>query len=250
MKRDRTYESILFSALRMNYAKLTTFISSKQIPIRTSKFEARIKVEHPETQETVSLEYKPLNEIIIPQKSILLEIQKIVKKEIAPKQWKTKQINEFIQSHRENEYKAYCEKNNDISNYPTWEKDWIAFILSVKGNKEAEPVIKAFVENLRRLRHNALCAKDIVEKENREQWPAVTVVRAFLENKLNKFKAYTESHAGEKVEDPKWIKRWSSFVTSLEQNRENKEKLKILCSKFMTAQRIKKYRSGSIDYGV
>lgn len=183
-------------------------------------------------QETLS------NEVILPKEPIPEPIQ--VKKEIAPKQWKTKQINEFIQENKEHLYKSYCEQQNNLPD--TWEKDWITFVLSVKGNKESEPIIKAFVENLRRIRHNALCAKDIVEKENREQWPAVTVVRAFLENKLDRFKAYTEMHAGEKVEDPKWIKRWSSFVTSLEQNREDEKTLKDLCSKFMTAQRIKKYR--------
>lgn len=243
MKRDQTYESILFSASRMNYAELTTFISSKQIPVRTSKFESRAKVENPETQETVSLEYKPLNEVIVPQEPIPEEIQQLLKKkEDAPKQWKTKQINEFIQSHRENEYKLYCEQHNDMSNYPNWEKDWIAFVLSVKCNKEAEPVIKAFVENLRRIRHNQLCAKDIVEKEDREIWPAITMVKAFLEGKLEKFKAHTEAYAGENANDSKWMKRWSTFVESLEKNRDHPQELKTQCSKFLAAQRIKKYR--------
>ena len=243
MKRDQPYESILRCASRMNYAELTTFISSKQIPVRTSKFESRAKVENPETQETVSLEYKPLNEVIVPQEPIPEEIQQLLKKkEVAPKQWKTKQINEFIQSHRENEYKLYCEQHNDMSNYPNWEKDWIAFVGSVKGNKEAEPVIKAFVENLRRIRHNQLCAKDIVEKEDREIWPAITVVKAFLEGKLEKFKAHTEAYAGENANDPKWMKRWSTFVESLEKNRDHPQELKTQCSKFLAAQRIKKYR--------
>jgi HNH endonuclease len=183
------------------------------------------------------IEIPVANEIIVP-----VEEQKEVIKKPAPKQWKTKQINEFIQSHRENEYKAYCEQNNDMSKYPTWEKDWIAFILSVKGNKEAEPIIKAFVENLRRIRHNQLCAKDIVEKEDREIWPAITVAKAFLEGKLEKFKAHTEAHTGENANDPKWMKRWSAFVESLEKNRDHRQELKNQCSKFMAAQRIKKYR--------
>ena len=99
------------------------------------------------------------------------------------------------------------------------------------------------MENLRRIRHNQLCAKDTLEREDREQWPAVTVVKAFLEGKLDKFKSYTEKHIGEKPEDPKWIKRWASFVTSLEQHRSDESRLKGVCSKFMTAQRIKKYRA-------
>jgi len=248
MKKDRTYESICNNATQIvqKYAELTDYISKKQITSRLSKFEPRIKIEDPETQPTISQEYKPLNEIILPKEPISNDIQQLLeKKEIIPKQWKIKQINEFIQENKEGIYKIYCQQQNDMTKHPNWDQEWITFIASVKGNKEAEPVIKAFVENLRRIRHNQLCAKDIVEKENREQWPAVTVVRAFLENKLDKFKAYIESHAGEKVEDPKWIKRWSHFVESLEQHRKDEEKLKEFCSKFMTAERIKKYRNRS-----
>jgi hypothetical protein len=42
---------------------------------------------------------------------------------------------------------------------------------------------------------------------------------------------------------PKWIKRWSSFVKTLEEKRDDEMALKELCSKFMTAQRTKKYRA-------
>ena len=43
--------------------------------------------------------------------------------------------------------------------------------------------------------------------------------------------------------DPKWNKRWSSFVKTLEEKKEDETVLKELCSKFMTAQRTKKYRA-------
>ena len=162
---------------------------------------------------------------------------------ILPKQWKTKQIYEFIQENRENEYKLYCEQHNTI--LPTWDDTWITFVLSVKGKsyQESESIIKAFVENLRRIRHIALCAKDTVEREDREQWPAITVVRAFLEGKIDKFKIHNETHHNESSEDPKWIKRWDMFVATLEKHRSNEGVLKDLCSKFMTAQRTKKYRA-------
>jgi hypothetical protein len=246
MKKDQAYESILKNAehIHTKYAELTGWISTKSINVRTSKTEPRVKMEHPETQSTIHLEYKPINEVILPQEQTPYDIQQLLeKKEMIPKQWKTKQIYEFIQENKENEYKSYCEQHNTYQK--DWENIWIAFIVSVKGKPyiEAEPNIKAFVENLRRIRHNELCAKDTVEREDREMWPAVTVVKAFLEGKLDKFKAYTEAHVGENVEDPKWIKRWTTFTSSLEQNRENEEKIKDLCSKFMTAQRIKKYRS-------
>ena len=190
-------------------------------------------------------EHVPLvNEIIIPN---IVEEEKEEAVPI-PKQWKTKQIYEFIQENKENEYKTYCEEHNTLQN--TWEEDWITFVLSVKGKsyQDSERIIRSFVENLRRIRHHVLCAKDTVERENREQWPASTVVKAFLEGKLDKFKLYTEGHAGEKSDDPKWIKRWSIFVASLEQSRGNEDILKTLCSKFMAAQRIKKYRSSKITH--
>ena len=181
------------------------------------------------------------NEIVIPEMN---KEQNILQPDvILPKQWKTKQIYEFITSNQENFYKAHCEQENTLPK--TWEDDWIQFVLSVKGKsmEESESIIKAFVENLRRIRHNALCAKDTVERDDRQQWPSHVVVRAFLEGKLDKFKAFTESYTNEKPEEPKWVKRWSDFVVSLEQNRENEETLKNLCSKFMTAQRTKKYRA-------
>jgi hypothetical protein len=185
--------------------------------------------------------YPPIEPIA--QKVQEIQDQKGYMKVSLPKQWKTKQIYEFIIANNENFYKTHCEQENTLPK--TWEDDWIQFVLSVKGKsiEESEPIIKAFVENLRRIRHNALCAKDTVERDDRQQWPANTVVKAFLEGKLDKFKAFTESYTNEKPEEPKWVTRWTGFITSLEQNRENEEILKNICSKFMTAQRTKKYRA-------
>jgi hypothetical protein len=180
-------------------------------------------------------EHTPIvNEIIIPNKKV---------EEKVPKQWKTKQIYEFIQENKEHHYKTHCEQNNTLQ--PDWNESWITFVLSVKGKsyQDSEQIIRSFVEKLRRIRHHALCVKDTVEREDREQWPAITVVKAFLEGKLDKFKAYTETRVGEKPEDPIWIKRWATFMTSLEQNRDDANALEVRCSKFMAAQRIKKYRA-------
>jgi Zn-finger protein len=170
------------------------------------------------------------------------------KKTNIPKQWKSSIIYRAIQHHQENEYKTFCEQNNDMSLLPTWETDWATFVLSVKGRSEADalPLITAFVENLRRIRHNKLCYDknaSLVEKEDRQQWPAATVVRAFLEGKMEAFKAFTEASTGENPEDPKWVKRWTGFMDSLEKARADHEQMKTLCSKFMTAQRTKKYRA-------
>ena len=250
MKKDQPYESIMRSAQQIHkkYTTLTEWMNTKEVGIRSSNIEPRIKVENPETKESMVREYKPLNEVIVPQESTPEEIQQLLEEKeepiVMPKQWKTKQIYEFISANHENQYKEHCEQGNDMSKHPTWEQDWILFVLSIKGKpmEESEPIIRAFVENLRRIRHNALCAKDTVERDDRQQWPSHVVVRAFLEGKLDKFKAFTEAYTNEKQE-PKWVKRWSGFVTSLEQNRENEETLKGLCSAFMTAQRTKKYRA-------
>jgi hypothetical protein len=198
-------------------------------------------------------ECSPKNEIILPlivdpiiQKVKSIQEQKGYIKVSAPKQWKTKQIYDAIKNKKEADYKQFCESNNDMTKIKSWEDDWVTFIASVdeKPQEDAEKAIKEFVNNLRRIRHNTLCASksDVVEREDREQWPATTVVKAFLEGKMDKFKAYTETHTSESLDDPKWIKRWSTFIESLNKNRDNALVLKELCSKFMTAQRTKKYR--------
>jgi len=179
--------------------------------------------------------------------------EKVNNKIILPKntcdyrQWKVKQIYEAIQANNENTYKEFCEQNNDTSKIQTWESDWVKFVLSVKGKtqKDAEKTIRDFIENLRRLRHNELCYEknsSLVDRENRLIWPAITVVRAFLDGKLDTFKEFTEKQTGDNPDDKAWQKRWQTFVTSLEENKADEDKLKKLCSKFMTAQRTKRYR--------
>lgn len=159
------------------------------------------------------------------------------------KQWKVKQIYEAIQQNQENQYKDHCEQNNDLSKL----QEWATFVLAVKGRPlaQVEPTIRAFVEELRTMRHNQLCYKknaSIVDREDREQWPATTVVRAFLDGKLDAFKKHTETQTGDKPEDATWQTRWNKFTASLEENRANESAMKELCSKFLTAQRTKRYR--------
>ena len=249
LKKDILYEKIIIMSEKIfhTYKNLTEFFSTFEIKARESKVEAREKTNNIIEAEVVDREYKPTNEIIIPKNEISLEIKNILNKELVEvkphKQWKTKQIYEAIQEGQEHLYKLHCEENNEFTE--TWPETWQTFMEQTKGKskEEGEKVIKVFVENLRRLRHNKLCAKDVVEREDREQWPSTTVVKAFLEGKLDKFKAYTEGNTGQNPQDPKWIKRWSSFIKTLEENKNNEVALKDKCSKFMTAQRIKKYRS-------
>jgi len=247
MKRDIPYEIIIEKAsiIADRSTELVAAIATKNIPIRSSKTAARVKVDEPLVQEPISFDYKPTNEVIVPKEGMTEEIRAILEapKELIPvKQWKSKQIYKTIQANEENQYKAFCEEHNTVPN--DWMEQWTAFVLAVKGKtfEQSEPVLKAFVENLRRLRHNKLCAKDPLEREERQQWPAIMVVRLFLEGKLDAFKAFTEAASQESPEDPKWNKRWTEFVKTLESSRTNEETLKGLCSKFMAAQRIKKYR--------
>ena len=248
MKRDIPYETLIAKAATVadRYVSLIAAIVTKDIPIRVSKTAARIKVTEPLVQEPVAFDYKPINEVIVPKEGMPEEIRAILetpKESIPVKQWKSKQIHKIIQTSQEIQYKAFCEAHNTLSS--DWTEQWNTFIATVKGQtfEQSEPIIKAFVENLRRLRHNALCAKDPLEREGRQQWPAHTVVKAFLEGKLDAFKAFTEAATQESPEDAKWIKRWTQFISSLELNRSSEETLKVLCSKFMAAQRIKKYRA-------
>lgn len=229
---------------------LVAALAGRVIPVRASKVAGRTRVEAPMTAAPVAMEYKTIDEPTAQKAPMPKEIQALEEKAaaVAPKQWKTSNIYRAIQQNQETEYKAFCEENNDMTLLPTWESDWATFVLSVKKASEAEalPVITAFVENLRRIRHNKLCYDrnaGLVEKE-RQQWPATTVVRAFLDGKISGFKAFMES-TGEDPADPKWVKRWTGFVQSLE-DAGDAEKMKTLCSKFMTAQRTKRYRAKAL----
>jgi hypothetical protein len=251
LKRDMAYDDLADKAARItqSYSSLTEYISTKRISVRQSKTEGRANVETLLTQEPEPIERKPLNEIIVPRDPVPESVQELLKEPvIIPKQWKSKQIYQYIQEGKESQYKTYCEEHNTIQE--NWMELWSTFITQIKGKsfEHSEPIIKAFVENLRRLRHNELCAKDVLEKEDRLIWPAGTVTRAFLEGKLDAFKAYTETHTNESPDNPKWIKRWTDFVESLNAHRADEGQLKELASKFMAAQRIKKYRANNLAH--
>ncbi len=158
-----------------------------------------------------------------------------------PKQWKPRDIFDFLNADQEHHYKQHCEENNTLT--PEWPTMWSEF-LTLKGQpwEIAEPRIRDFVENLRRLRHNALTKKDVLDREDRQVWPAETVAALFLAGRIAEYKTITETATGDDPMDPKWQKRWEEFVGSLETCKEDKAALTKSISKFMTAQRAKKYR--------
>jgi hypothetical protein len=236
--------------------ELTEYFSAYNINKRITKVDKRIRNENPDIAEKVVREYKSANEVIdinskesdnIKNKlnNIIIESKNANKLQV--KQWKAKQIYETIIANNENIYKEYCEQNNDISTIPDWNTKWVTFVLSIKANtlEGSHKIIKEFIEGLRRIRHNELCYNKnstLVDRKDRKQWPATIVVRAFLDGKLDTFKKYTEEQTGDNPDDSKWQNRWDTFVGTLEENKDNESMLKELCSKFMTAQRAKRYR--------
>ena len=174
LKRDISYDDLIDKATKIAsvYKVLTEQIATKNIPVRSSKTEARLKVESPLIESNIARDYKPLNEIIIPKEGVPESIQELLKETpIAPKQWKTKQIYEAIQDGKGDLYRAYCEEHNILES--GWKELWDSFVLGVKGTtlEVSEPIIKAFIENLRRIRHNQLCAKrskDVSNTDNKK----------------------------------------------------------------------------------
>lgn len=253
LKKDLLYSKIIEISEKISnkYEELTILLNNKNISIRISKVEGRIKIDDPITQLTEERHYK-LNEIIIPKMDIPSDIQSLLEKNklvenIVHKQWKVKQIYEAITSNNENLYKVFCENNNDMSKITDWNIKWARFVLAIKDTtiKDSESIIREFIEDLRRIRHNELCIikSNIVDREDRKQWPSITIVKAFLDGKIDIFKKYTEEQTGDNPDDIIWQKRWHQFINSLNGNNKNENKLKSLCSKFLAAQRIKRYRN-------
>ena len=160
-----------------------------------------------------------------------------------PSQWKVSNIISHFQNNTEYLYKAYLDEKH--SSHPDWQTKWNTFRDSVKVEEHPENLVKQFILSLRTLRHNALCyAKSkVLDREDRLIWKNDTVLRAFKEKKLDKFKEFTETNTGDKPSDPIWTKRWDTFVDSLNKESDDSKK-KTLISKFLTAQRTKKFRRG------
>ena len=157
-----------------------------------------------------------------------------------PSQWKISNIYTYLTTGRESIYMEYLKENNpDIHNLD----DRLATLLT-QVKKEGAEAIKAFILELRNIRHNALCYANnnkILDREDRQLWRADTILRAFNINQLDKFKLYTENSTGDSPEDPVWCKRWDEFVDSVRKETMVKRKTTII-SKFLIAQRTKKYR--------
>ena len=167
-----------------------------------------------------------------------------------PKQWKVSNILTAFKNKTEHSYKQYLESLEDIKGLSDWEQRWKTFVESLQGLEasEAQEIIKKFILSLRSIRHNALSYKkndSLIDREDREVWRADTILRAFKLNKLDKFKEFTEASTGDKIEDSQWNKRWQAFVSDVYKETDDTKKKKII-SKFLAAQRTKKFRKSLV----
>ncbi len=163
-----------------------------------------------------------------------------------PKQWKVSNIWTAFQNKTEISYKQYLESLEDIKGLDNWEQRWQIFVKSLQGldTLQAQVIIKEFILNLRTIRHNALSYKkndSLLDRDDREVWRSETILRAFKLNKLEQFKEFTETSTDDKAGDPVWIKRWDTFVADVYEETDDTKK-KNMISKFLIAQRTKKYR--------
>ena len=158
----------------------------------------------------------------------------------APVQWKVSNILKAFETDTLSKYKEYLEKDAPQN----FSELWDTFIESLNNNDAKENIIKEFIVSMRASRHNALCYKKndiILERDDRQVWKNDTVLRAFKANKLENFKEFTEENSGDNPEDADWCKRWDGFVESVSAEADDDKKKKLI-SKFLTAQRTKKFR--------
>jgi hypothetical protein len=199
-----------------------------------------------QTVITSSLESEKVSSTETPINTLITLAPTIQSKD-TPKQWKTADIYSFITSGKEDVYKVYCEENNAVDS--AWTDKWNTFISAVKSSAKdgALTVITEFLEDLRRIRHNALCYKKnavLIDAADREQWPAGTVLRAYRDSKIDKFKEYLQAQADDTT-TTQWLTRWDSFIASLDACDDATAKSKI--SKFMTSERTRRYRASKKD---
>lgn len=182
------------------------------------------------------------NEIIQPQPQPQKE------EKSTPKQWKIKQIYEYIHANNAEPYKTWCASANNLSG-EDWNKQFETFrlkVLTFRTQEEAEETIRDFVLGLRKKRHDVLVQErndtiNPIEREDRQQWPSATILKAYHANKIDTFKEWLDTQDNNAT-DAAAIKRWSTFTKSLQDATSDEDRQHII-SKFLTARRTRLYRA-------
>lgn len=243
MKCDLPYEVLVGAAGRIaaKHAELTAFFGGLKI-VGGRRRERGGSLIVAETEGRI---YVPLNEVVDPGAAVAADIRGLLDVATAkpqpPKQWKTRQIYDAVVAGREATYKAYCEEIGSAVPDDTWSE----FVRAVREGDSAsgKSVICDFVRKLRAGRHNLRCYErnaGIVDRADRQRWPAGTIVRAFLDGKLAIYRAFLEKEGESSY--PGWQERWPTFVADLEAARGDEEALKGVCRRFMSSGRARRWR--------
>lgn len=173
---------------------------------------------------------------------------KAVKEKPTPKQWKVLQIYKCIKENKAAPYKEWCEKTNELSG-DEWETMFAKLqtdVQTIESLELAELAIRTFIEELRRLRHNKIVneynnVRNPIERDDRQQWTAATILKAYKTNKIDVFKTWLNEQDDD-ADEPATIARWEKLIEQLGDNCTDKEKQACI-SKFLTARRARKYRA-------
>ena len=161
-----------------------------------------------------------------------------------PKQWKVLQIYNCIKANAYEPYKVWCEETNELAG-AEWDTTFTQLLTDVRATtslETAEPIIRTFIQELRRIRHNKLTAK-VVSHEDRQQWPANTILKAFRNGEIATFKKWLKEQDGELTDADKV--RWDSLIEHLEDDDTTDKEKQATISKFLTARRARKYRASN-----
>jgi hypothetical protein len=180
-----------------------------------------------------------------PQNTFITEpVAPMLSKDESPKQWKAQEIYNAITGSQSDVYKKHCEEHNVLEDKAQWELAWSQFTDSIKiigSFDKAKDSIKKFIIDLRKTRHKKLLddkKPDVLERDDRKVWPKESVLKAFHDGKIDKFKDFNVSN-GERGDT--WEKRWSKLITDLGSMKEEKDQLESI-RKFQVNVRTARYR--------
>ena len=237
------FDKVVLSILSETDASLQLSICHKFL--KKEKERRHSKITHRANQLTFSLMPIVRNEIITPpDPPAPTSVPKV------PKQWKAATVYKFIKEYKECVYKQHIlECNTSLPD--TFESTFTSMVTTVQSSPTFESVkeyITEYIKELRNVRTLTLLqesANDVLVREDRQQWPAATVVRLCAENKLEQFNAYMATKSAEAhVSSTTFDSSWDRFVTLLGLCEKDEGRLEIIKT-FMASQRVQRNRYAS-----